>query len=112
MKYVLASLIVFVLLFSSNRTLAAGADSTLPRWLSDKGYWMIESKIQSPDTSLVHFFTNDGILVYQERIEGERLNLRKLRIRMQLKRVLEASLVAYKNREAIQPGMLTALLRK
>jgi hypothetical protein len=112
MKYVLASIVVFALLFSSNRTLAASADSTLPRWLSDKGYWMIESKIQSPDTSLVHFFTNEGILVYQEKIEGERLNLRKMRIRMQLKKVLEASLTAYKNREKIQPGMLTTLLHK
>jgi len=112
MKYALASFVVIILLLSSNRTLAATADSTLPRWLSDKGYWMIESNINSPDTSLVHFFTNDGILLYQERIEGERLDLRKIRIRMQLKRVLHASLVAYKNRNVIQPGILTELLRK
>jgi hypothetical protein len=66
-----------------------------PKWVSDKGYWVIESNIKTPDTSIIHFYTNDNTKVYSEKVEGITLNLKKRKTLMGLKKALEASLLAY-----------------
>ncbi|WP_410971329.1 hypothetical protein, partial [Salmonella sp. SAL04269] len=35
---------------------------TTPKWVSEKGYWIIESNIKTPETSIVYFYTNDNTL--------------------------------------------------
>ena len=66
-----------------------------PRWVSDKGWWVVESNIHTPKQNIVYFYNNDGILVYKEKIEGLRLNPAKRIIKMELKQVLETSVLAW-----------------
>jgi hypothetical protein len=67
----------------------------IPRWTSDKGWWVVESNIHNPRQHTIYFYNRDGVQVYKERLEGIRLNLRKAEIKMQLKQVLEASVIAW-----------------
>ncbi len=39
---------------------------SVPGWVSDKGYWQVESNIHSPWNSTIYFFNNDRIMVYKE----------------------------------------------
>jgi hypothetical protein len=67
----------------------------VPEWVSAKGWWMVESNIHSPKQHIVHFYNNDRVLVYKEKLEGVRLNPEKRKIKIQLKQALEAAVVAW-----------------
>ena len=71
-----------------------------PRWISDKGYWIIESNIKIPGSSVIHFYNNNNQEVYSEKVEGITLNLKKRKTLMRLKKALEQSVDASE-----QPGM-------
>ena len=60
-----------------------------PSWCSDKGYWVVQSNVKTPDQSLVSFYTVDGKLVYVETVNGVVLDCTKRKTLMKLKRVLE-----------------------
>jgi len=64
-------------------------------WVSDKGYWVLESNIHSPLNHIVRFYTNEDVLVYTENISGMRLNPDKRKVKMKLKEVLEATVLAW-----------------
>ena len=65
-----------------------------PRWVSEKGYWMVESNIHQPRQSCVYFYTNDNVLVHKQNITGTRLKLNKTRTKMRLKKALESIMIA------------------
>ena len=67
----------------------------VPKWVSNKGYWVIESNKQTPQNSIVYFYSNDNVLVYKEKIEGVVLNLKKRKTKMSLKKVVEQSVLAF-----------------
>ncbi|MBL7742599.1 MAG: hypothetical protein JNN00_03905 [Chitinophagaceae bacterium] len=69
--------------------------STTPRWVSDKGYWVVESNIHSPFDHIIRFYNNDDILIYKETVTGVRLNPAKRKVKMKLKKVLDASVLAW-----------------
>ncbi len=64
-------------------------------WVSDKGYWVLESNIHSPLNHIVRFYSNEDVLVYSEKINGIKLNPAKRKVKMKLKEVLEASVLAW-----------------
>ncbi|WP_205513446.1 hypothetical protein [Longitalea arenae] len=66
-----------------------------PAWASDKGWWVVQSNIHTPKQNIVYYYNNEGVLVYKVKVEGKRLDPAKKRIRMQLKQVLEASVLAW-----------------
>jgi len=68
---------------------SVAALKTTPRWVSSKGYWMVESNIREPRHSCVYFYTNDDILVHKETIDGVKLSVSKTRTKMKLKKALE-----------------------
>lgn len=62
---------------------------TTPRWVSDKGYWVVETNIKIPNVSTVRFYSNDNQLVYTEKVNGLVINLCKKKTLKKLKTVLE-----------------------
>ena len=66
-----------------------------PRWISDKGYWIIESNIKTPKTSLVYFYNTNDVLIYSEKVEGVRVNIKRPKTCMRLKKALDQSLIAW-----------------
>lgn len=66
-----------------------------PDWVSEKGWWVVESNVHTPKQHIIYFYNNDHVLVYKEKIEGMRINASKRATRMQLKQVLETSVLAW-----------------
>ena len=82
-----------------------------PKWVSEKGYWVIESNIKTPKSSIVRFYTNDHNLVYTEKVEGVKVNVQKKKTLMNLKSVLEKVVYTWeKNGEVKDTGELVAVL--
>lgn len=94
---------VMAFLTTALTSLAFNTSDPVPRWVSHKGWWVVESNIHSPRTHIIYFYNLDGVQVYKEKLEGVRLNMRKPKTKMHLKQVLEAAVMAWeqqhKNRE-------------
>ena len=74
----------------------------IPRWVSDKGYWVVESNIHTPLDHIIRFYTNDDVLVYKENVSGIKLNPDKRKVKMKLKKVLESSVLAWEQRKVTE----------
>lgn len=64
------------------------------RWVSEKGYWVMESNIHTSKTCTFYFYNNDNLLVYTEKVEGGQVNIKKRATLKKLKKVLDNSLLA------------------
>ena len=71
------------------------ATSSYPKWICDKGYWVVESNIKTPGNAVIRFYNNDNIQVYSEKVEGMTINLKKRKTLMRLKKVLDEALIAW-----------------
>lgn len=56
------------------------------------GYWVVESNVRTPRSSIVHFYDNNGREINTEKVEGIFLNCRKKKVRITLDVVLKNSL--------------------
>lgn len=74
-------------------------DSRVPAWLSDKGYWVAETHLKEPKQAIIRFYNNDHVLVGVYNLSGSRLKLAKTKVKMQLKTMLETSLLQWANRQ-------------
>lgn len=66
-----------------------------PKWVSNKGFWVIEGNKKQPKTKVIRFYNNDNILVYKETLTKVKLNPDKRKVKMKLKKVLEESVEAW-----------------
>lgn len=66
-----------------------------PNWVSEKGYWVIENNVHTPKSSTVYFYTMDNVLVYKEKIEGLKINVKKTKVCMKLKAALEGAVTVW-----------------
>jgi len=105
MKNVITTAALFLFITTSLTSLAQDeaqpVPQRIPRWISDKGYWVVESNVKTPFNSIIHFYNNDNVLVYREKVDGVKINLNKSRTKMRLKKILEQSIVAYEKNHAI-----------
>ena len=81
------SLLVF--LFAAT---AQAQTAKVKPWVSDKGYWVVESNKKTPKDAMVYFYTNDNLLVYKEEIKNQRLKLNKTKTLLRLKAALEEAI--------------------
>lgn len=86
----------------------------VPEWISEKGYWEVENNIKTPDTFTVYFFNNEGTMVYKERVEGVKLNIKNRKTLMRLKRALDQSVVAWENHHLVKDDstLVAALFKR
>ena len=68
--------------------------STAP-WVSELGYWVLESNLNAPGHHIVRFYNNENMLVYTETLDGVKLNPDKRKVKMKLKKALETSLLSW-----------------
>ncbi|HEY4150804.1 MAG TPA: hypothetical protein VGM41_17820 [Chitinophagaceae bacterium] len=85
-----------------------------PRWVSSKGYWVVESNPSNPKHACVYFYTNVNVLVYKETIDGVPLALNKTRTKMQLKKVLESLISSWEAGEPLDKTtpVMTGIFKK
>lgn len=67
------------------------ASSKSPKWLSGKGFWMIESNVKTPKNATIFFYNNDKQLVYKELVVNKYIKTNRVRVRKKLEAVLVQS---------------------
>lgn len=109
-------LLAFALFLASAACLAqdeATQKSKAAKYLSDKGYWIIESNVKTPKSSVIYFYTTQDQVVYKETIEGMKIRINKRKVLQRLKNVLEQSVLAYEQNHLFQQDkMIVALALK
>ena len=73
---------------------ANAQSSRVPKWMCQKGFWVIQGNLQSPKTSTIYFYNNEQQLVYKEQVY-KRINPDKLNTRKRLESVLNQSIIAW-----------------
>ena len=74
-------------------TYAQDDSSITAPWASDKGYWVVEGNIHAPLDHIIRFYNNENDLVYTETLSGVKLDIRKKKVKMKLKKALETALL-------------------
>jgi hypothetical protein len=70
-------------------------EGKVPKWVSKKGFWQIETNIHTPTKNIVSFFSNDRTLIYKENVDGVVLDLKRSQVKKRLKRALERALLTW-----------------
>ena len=85
-----------------------------PRWVSDKGYWQIETNIHTPSKNIISFYNNQNVMIYREKVDGVILNLNKKRVKMRLRKGLESAVVDWNKIQVTQQDgqIISILFRK
>ena len=63
--------------------------------LSSRGFWVLESSVQTPTEATISFYRNDKQLVYKEHFHGVFVDVRKRSVRRHLENVLDRSISSY-----------------
>jgi hypothetical protein len=96
MKKIITSLtIVAIISLFTITSFAQQSKTAVPKWVSEKGYWVVENNINDPFHHIIRFYNNDDVLIYKETLSGVRLNTDKKKVKMKLKSVLETSAMAW-----------------
>ena len=105
MKKLIVASAILVFTALSYKAVAQDDEQTTPRsprWISEKGYWVVESNVHTPYHSIIHFYNNDNAQVYKEEVNGVKINLEKSRTKMRLKKILEQSIVAWEKDHSLK----------
>ena len=70
-----------------------------PRWVSEKGYWVLETNLNSPLNHLVNFYNNDNVLLYSKTLSGVKFDPNRRKVKMKLKKELELAVVAFERKK-------------
>ncbi len=98
-KTMMTAIVLALISFSS---FAQEEQPAAPKWVSDKGYWVIESNIKDPLNHVVRFYNNDNVLLYKETVSGVKLNPEKRTVKMKLKKVLETTVIAWEQKKTTE----------
>ena len=84
-----------ILMLVSINSFSQNNDHSIPSWVSDKGYWVVETNIHQPLQHTIRFYNNEHILVGTKDIAGIKMNMKRKRVKMRLKSMLESSLLVW-----------------
>jgi hypothetical protein len=70
-------------------------------WVSDKGYWITEGNINSPLSHVIYFYNNHHQLIYQEKLVDVKIDFRKKKTLMKMKKALELSIVSWQTAKTV-----------
>ena len=88
-----AAAVIFIL--ASFNAFSQSEPHRIPAWVSDKGYWVVENNLHQPLQQTIRFYNNENIMIGTKDISGRKLNLKKRKTKMQLKSMLESSLLEW-----------------
>ena len=95
MKTSISLLALFIALTVSDKGIAQNHSSDIPKYVSEKGYWVVESNINDRKNHVIWFYNTDNVVVYKETVTGVKLNSSRKKVRMKLKNVLETAVTAW-----------------
>lgn len=75
--------------------------SSTPRWVSSKGFWMVERNLKQPRVRTIYFYNNDKVQVYSETITANKFKLNKRKTLLRIKQALETAVTAWENNQPL-----------
>ena len=99
----------FLLILLSTCIAVSAQNKKIKPWVCEKGYWVTESNKAAPKVLTVRFYTNEGLMVYSETINGKRLNTNRRRTKIYLKQALDKVMIAYQKQQ-VMPAQSLAVL--
>jgi len=97
----LAILFVTIFIMANAQENSAENAPTRPAWLPENGYWVVESNLKTPKHAIVYFYADDDTMIYKEELNAVKLNLKKEKTKMKLKKLLESALWAWEAKKPI-----------
>ncbi|MEO5594919.1 MAG: hypothetical protein ABIR15_03185 [Chitinophagaceae bacterium] len=94
-KNIITYLATAILVFASFSSYSQDHDRSAPAWVSDKGYWVVETNIHQPLQYTIRFYNNENTIIGTKDISGKKMNMKRRRVKMQLKSMLEFSLAEW-----------------
>jgi len=73
----------------------AGKTQRIPSYIPSNGFWMIVSHINVNNEATVQCYNDEQVLIYEEKISGRKLNLKRKKTLRCLKVVLDQVLAAF-----------------
>ncbi len=64
-------------------------------WVPNNGYWVIESNTHTPKFNIFYFYNDNDSLIYTEKIEGKKINIKNKVTLRKLKNLLDNSLLTW-----------------
>jgi hypothetical protein len=101
LKIMTATVILNLLCFAVQAQDSPSAEFK-PKYVSDKGFWMVKSNVSNPKESVIYFYNNNKVEVYKEVVSGEKLKLNKRKTLMSLKNILETAILAWEQKKPIK----------
>ena len=84
-----------------------GISVVIPKWVSDKGYWVVEGNIHNRQQHIIHFYNNEDRKVYQQTVMGK-FKLTKRKTLMHIKRMLDTAVVAWEQKRPVNENLFAA----
>ena len=109
-----APLILFFSLtfFNCNSTLKAQSKPAVPKWMSEKGYWVIQSNLKTPKNATIYFYTPQHELVYKEVISGKKINIEKIKTRKHLEQVLNQAITVWEKEGVVKENQQLVITKR
>ena len=106
-------LITLITILSFFSVTAFAQTDKAPKWVPQSGYWVVETNTHDQKSSIIYFYNNNDEMVYKEKVEGMVIRTKKRSVKMNLKKVLDRSVLAYNTKhKAGENEMLVANLIK
>jgi hypothetical protein len=105
-------ILLVCLTFLINSTLKAQAKSESPKWMCDKGYWVIQSNLKTPKNCIIYFYTIQHELVYKEVVSGKKINIEKTSTRKHLEGVLNQAITAWQKEGIVKENQQLVITRR
>ena len=112
MKKLITVLAVAVFTLASTIAATAQRPSPATKWISDRGYWVVEGNRHQPRQHTIRFYNNDNVLVYQETLADTRLRINRKKTRIALKKALDAAVVAWEGKRSLESDHYVSLILK
>ena len=106
------ALLFFSICLLYNSTLKAQSESTVPKWMCEKGYWVIQSNLKTPKNATIFFYTPQHELVYKEFVSGKKINIDKLKTRKHLEEVLNQAVTAWQKEGVVKENQQLVVTKR
>lgn len=117
MKKIFLLIAITALLLSTSFKTFAQSDEhetisyPVPKWVSDMGYWVVETNLHTPDKNIVYFYNNDHVMVYKENVNGIIIKHTRRKVKMHLKKALEQAVTAYNEKKLADENQMLVMNR-
>jgi hypothetical protein len=81
-----------------------GPSVVTPKWVSEKGYWVVEGNIHNRQERTIHFYNNAHQQVYNEVVMGK-FNIHKRKTLMRMKKILDTVVIAWEQKRPVSENL-------